>query len=430
MTVRPSLRFWLLFGISLAVVVIWVFVKTPPGRRTATLPDGRQVTLLAATFGTQHRFVVGKPWLRPLAPVLPDAWLKKLGMQVFSYTSPTPTLRVWASVRGGKGALFPLEDASVGDGHGLETEPIRRLLAAYPSGLGTIMGWEFTHFPRRDKTIRVGIYLRDNGSRPHRAAQFTVDNPARRSYPVWTAQPPPLTRKEGDLEFALLNLTAGETVPEKLKPARGFVAPWSTAVFRVSQAGQPVDEWRVAGLELADATGNSFAPRATTFTQVGDYLLFGFGAAFWPGESAWKLRAEFSRAAGFSSNELILVRSVAVPPTNGQTQINFQAVVNGITLRVNELSRTLPGGTATIGGRRWNAEVLATAIPPTPGVHLDLVSVADDQGRLIHRERNYSDPTGRHSFLLLIPPDAATLDFTFALPQSRFAEFLVPAPHP
>jgi hypothetical protein len=425
MSVRRPLLWGLGFVVLLGVVlgVSWRLTAAGPPR-TVKLADGRTATAKSVTFGTEHRYVHAPPWLKPIARWLPEKWFKRWGVRKLYTKTDPPALVVWVQFSGRAKTAAVAMDASVFEGMGVESEPQRHKLAAYPQPTEALYGWEFANSPRRGKTIGLRLYHRDNTARPHVSGELFLSNPERRKYPDWVPEPLPVTRRQDGLEFTLLSLTTGEPVPERLKITRGHVAPWNTAAFRVTTNGEPTDAWRVASVELADASGNQFTPVHMHSTNMGSRLLFGFNSPVWSGEKVWKLVAEFSRVADFRAEELWTLKGVAVPATNSQAPVGVRTNLLGLTLAVQQLSRMVPWGITFPGQMRLNAQVQAQLLPPTRGLRLSLVGVLDDKARLLRRAPAFETPDGRQSFWVELLPDSQALDFTFAVHKSRFAEFV------
>jgi hypothetical protein len=419
---------WLAVGVAVALVAgVWLALRTSP-ERTGTLAGGRVVTLEAVTYGTEHRFVHGPALARVLAPILPPNWRKRLGVEVITRQTDQPSLRVWVKWRGGDANQRELVDASVFDEYGIESEPVRSDTTLYITEppRGAIRSWQFLNWPRRDRIVVLRLYARGNAYDPLRLAEFRFKNPAGRSYPEWKAPVLPSQENDGGWEFSLTRLTAGEAVPDRLKPQRGWIAPWNRAAFSVSRDGQASDSWIVPSLTLRDATGNFIAADAVS-TNIGGRLEAGFSAALWASENTWRLNVEFSRRRDFAPEEMVSANAVPIPEPGGQTPVNTQWGVQGATLSLKTIERARP----QIGGFRGinpNTEVRLVLIP-AEAKRLTLVKAVDDQGRDIPHLRGYTNPPGSYSFRLEVPREARTVDLTFAVHESRFVEFLAKPGH-
>jgi len=419
----PTRFVWLALALSFVLAVtVWWALRTPPGRRL-TLADGRVLTLAGVSYGTEHRFVHGSPFARTLAPILPPAWRTKLGLKTAFLKRDRPTLMVWVMWRGGDASPRELTDASVLDDRGIECEPIRSqaTLYLYDQPQGAIRGWEFAHFPRRAERIALRLYTRGAAYNPDRLAEFQVPNPAPRRYAEWKASPLPITARSGAWAFALAQFTTGEPIPDRDKPARGWIAPWTSATFQVASNGQPSRAWTVAGVELTDATGNTAHAYRSAASSLEGQPVFGLSAALWPDEPAWKLRVEFSRIADFAPDERVSLPPIPVPEPDTHSLIHTQMTVQGATFSGKLLAHlAVP---ASIGNIRARAELVVSLVP-VEGLRLRLVRAADDRGRELRHLPGYAETSGAHNFWLELPADARTLDLTFAVTRSRFLEFV------
>jgi hypothetical protein len=430
---------------SFALAMAWAL--RPPPDRVLKLADGCEVILKAVTFGTEHRYVAGKPWFKMLAPVIPARWHARLGLKVVTHRSGTPSLVAWVQWRGGGPNQREFTDASVFDGHGFESEPHRAVSTVFLQDRprGAVRAWEFAHFPRRGKTVGLRLYTRGAAYNADLLAEFRFPNPARQKYPSWKASPLPSTRHDGGWAFSLTKFTTGEPIPEKLKPSRGWVAPWTAATFRVTEGGLPTDAWMVAGIEARDATGNVSYFSSAAVERKDGKMIFGFNAPLWPDEPAWKLKVEFSRVTEFAENEVFVVSGVPLPEPGGKTLVRTQAVVQGAQVTFETLSRSVSA--RSFQGIRGNAEA-SLHLVPTEGRRLILAQATDEHGHVVqsvlaaatsgggsefdladrsrvqNRMLPNAGPEGWYNFMLEVPAVARSLTFTFAAPKSRFLEFV------
>ena len=406
----------------------WALVRASADSRSRTirLADGRKFTLRAVTFGTEHRYVHGQPWAKALLPLLPLRWQSRFGLVVLRHKTEGSTIMFWGSWRGGSRLPpFPptVDDASVSDLHGSESEPVRFQVSAYPGGSETVLGWNFANFPRRQERIGLRLYHRDNDYRPHFAGECQVGNPAVREYPFWTGSAPPTTRTNGDWEFTLVDFATRERIPERVKPTRGYIATWTRGAFQVAQKGKPSELWQLAAVEVRDATGNylqhAFLPSLSPTNQA----WFGFNSVLWPGEEGWRLGVEFTRAGEFSPADLWTVPAVPIPGPNLSSTSERYRKLHGVMIEGLELS-WLPAGAWMNADRMRSGRLNIRMTPPARGVRLHLIRVVDDRGKQIRFEPAYINPIGIYGFKVMIPTNSEALDFTFAVQQSEILEFL------
>ena len=422
-------RYFILWMIVAAGVLgaglVWS-ISGDSRNRSVRLADGREFTLRAVTFGKEHRYVHGKPWLKALVLILPARWHSRFGLAVLSYKTEVFTIMFWGSWRGGSVVPpFPptVDDASVTDLRGSECEPMRFQASAYPGGGETVLGWNFANFPRREKRVGLRLYFRDNEQKPNFVGECHIPNPACREYPAWEGSAPPITRTNGDWEFTFLRFVTGEPIPAKLKPSRGYLAPWTHGAFRITRKGEMSELWQVAGVEVRDATGNFFQHTFLTAGPPINPVAFGCNSMLWPGETGWKLEVEFARTGEFTPEDLWAVKGVPVPELNIRTTSELHRTIHGVTIGGVELS-VLPAGPWMKPAGMLSGTVNVRVVPPVRGVRINLVGVMDEQGRQLRSQSAYINPIGFYGFNLMIPTNSRALDFTFAAQQSYVLEFL------
>lgn len=426
---RFSWKIWLLLAFAVAVgAITWLMLKSSEGR-TIRLQDGRVLTLVSVTYGTDHRYVYGRPLVKAVAPVMPEKWSRDRGLRVANYTSAVPANVVWF-LCGRTDPIKPSTFASVADDAGNETEPAWVATAMYLVSGEVVRGWVFENFPRRAKDMRFQFIENDMAGVPHVLGEFRLPNHGPRRHPNWKAETLPAVRRDGDLEFVL-----GDAQSQRLAdvPARyrfrqraPYPVNWNSAMLQVRQQGKPSLDWQIAGLTVTDPTGNVCDTRNRRFESVGDFLFYSFDGLLWPQESAFKFKVEFSRQNGFASNELCAVARLALAPLNTTTILsNPPAAPHGIQLKQLALQR-VQGGPYLPGDFRRNAMLqvqTASALPA--GIRLSLARAVDDRGWPVWSQPTLSLSNTIHAFELCVPAGATNLDFALAFQRSRFAEFLV-----
>ena len=136
----------------------------------------------------------------------------------------------------------------------------------------------------------------------------------------------PVTKRDGDLEFMLTDLTTGLTPKDVAADSRRELtttygslvsrsreSSWTRASFRITRGGKPETAWEPVGVSLSDATGNAFTAYFRAPFRDGDRARLYFGGTLWPDEPAWKLKVTFARAHGFAPAELWTVPGIPVP---------------------------------------------------------------------------------------------------------------------
>src|ERR1041384_7149908 len=125
-------RSWIAMAVlASAIGLISWWAMRHPSSRTVKVLDDQEFTLKAVTYGTNHRYVHGKPWFKALATVLPAKWSGPLGLRVLTQDTSSSILMVWGHWRNPHGTNQTPSDASLCDEHGYELEPIRATKVAY-----------------------------------------------------------------------------------------------------------------------------------------------------------------------------------------------------------------------------------------------------------------------------------------------------------
>ncbi len=438
---------WIWLGLAaltgLLAVIWW---GAPSGSQTVRLTDGREITFKAITFGKTHRYTHGKPWLRPLAPLLTTNWAARLGINTFQQTNATEVLMCWFEMRPMQRGSVPLM-ASVMDQDGDESESVSVVYsAAFPAQDRTCFAFKLSNFPRRVPHFRVNLF--DSVVQPvgHRTnlMTFKIPNPVRGPLPVWTPDPLPITRQDEEAAFSLAAFNTGLHATGILAETVGPC--WTELVFQFPPEEQCAGPWLVSRVEREDATGNSvrgdrihgrlISLPDSRYMDRRNVGIVSFPSVCWPDEPAWKLRVEFSqdRNSQFRSNDLWLVKGVPVPPPNGMVEPDLKARLRYGALRLKGITAAnvaLPGGRPP---KAPSPQVYVELEPATNGVRLDLLRVVDDRGQRVVVSggmpggfpalASASTRISTRNFGLRIPPEAKTLDLEFALYRSRMVEFL------
>jgi len=387
--------------------------------QTVTFSDGTTMTLKAVTYGTQHRYL-GGGWEQRLLSLLPRKLAAKLSSQQSTLTMGRPSVALWFE-RVGTGPAtgdpqFVLCDAS---GYGICGLSGGLRMGATGSW---IEGWAFEFWPRRERTFTLRIY--EQGKRYPDAkslGEFTLRNPAPDKYPVWTAQEPPLTAREGDLSVTLFDVTAGVgRGANKWKPAPNPTVSTTRVGFRVERNGQPTKEWEITSVKASDATGNFLAGiRSTSQERDAEYVEL--QPYPWPAEQAWKLRVGLSQRSNFVASQLWTLRGV---PSSGEVPTNTAATQTNLQGALVQYAGQLPN---MRGKTFFNFRVT----PARPDYRFMLVKAVDDRGVETSLHGTFEAipswvvgvPIPNWGFAL--ETNATSYDLTLALHQTRYVEFLV-----
>jgi hypothetical protein len=416
--------------VTALLAVAW-HIRAIANLQTVKLPDGRVLTIQKITFGTEHKLSYGSLWSRLIAPAVPAKWKNKTGARDYIVRTAVPSLMIWGQwefpPKGANPAPWGVLKADADDA---EVRPAGSWVGVPAKGQ-LIMAWNAENFPRRAKTFRFEVCEFTNGAFKA-VAQFDLPNPARRKYPVWQPQPLPISRQTNGLTIEIANFGKGAFLDEPWLSefGRPLLRTGYVGVVRMRQDGRVLDNWQVNGATVLDATGNRTNPRVppSPSIRVGEYLIFGLAreyAPLWPSEHAWKLIPQFTRTAGFASNELCFVSGVPVPTSSIATQIVADVTANGLTLSGIQLRWT---GTSFSPQRiRQNIELQPLLSETRPDRHIGLFEVTDNHGRHLRHDQSYFNVDGKH-FGIEVLTNSQTLDLTFAIQKPVTIDFTVGLP--
>ena len=191
---------------------------------TVRLADGREVGVLALTYGTNHVFVDGKLWVKLARPLLSPAKASQLGLRIYERATDVPSQMVWTHWR------LPLTNpaprfASVVDRHGVESEPgVAAAEVSVPHSTKAVMAWNLASYPRRQGRIVLRFYERDTAYCPHRVGELAVRLSGNGASKTWRAPVPPIRVARDGREFTLVALRGGEPMSAELKWPFTFIA--------------------------------------------------------------------------------------------------------------------------------------------------------------------------------------------------------------
>ena len=398
-------RILLFSALAVALVIAVVIILATSGESpSVTTADGRRVKIEKVTFGTHHRFIQGKLWVRLLRPIRGKRWAAQHGCYETRFTNDRPALVVWARWEG-ISALNPAAvEATILDERGTESE-----LVAYRSyspnnnrGSPAYVAWSISNFPRRSARTRVRFYDRDKRYVPKRAAELAFSNPTRKRVDDWNGSKLPLGITTNHREFALTSIQQTSNALWRLN-------------FVVRTNGVIDPSWLVGGVTASSASGNLVVIRSNLPTASTTNLAFQLRGALWPEEPMWRFGVEFVQAANFRPAELWTLTNLAIPPRNMPFQLTTNLLGPAgppLQFRMESIPRMPP---PLYGSRRFrrNANILVHF--EARDRHLLLVEATDDRGRPIESEVDFGAPRTIYAFGLAIPDSARSVDLRFAV---------------
>jgi hypothetical protein len=188
----------------------------------------------------------------------------------------------------------------------------------------------------------------------------------------------------------------------------------------------------------SDATGNSLQGWINDLRQNGQPTGYYYQEGLWPDEPAWKLRVEFSRASGFSDDEVWAVTNVPVQPGTQQDVQNAwnsnwnspgkskpafaETTVNGIRLKLFSAIQYQDQNNG--GGQSVSFSLKADPDPESSGLRLTVLKATDDQGHDL-QNRGSSWGGGNYQYQYANARNVKALNLTIVIHKSRYVEFTV-----
>ncbi|MHB8521366.1 MAG: hypothetical protein ACYDH9_11505 [Limisphaerales bacterium] len=435
-------------------LMLWLWLRAGQGDvgTLHRLADGSTVQLVAVTYGSQHRVVVGPFWKRfliRLAPapitgttVFPRVQQKRMaragggmpGLQIDYRSDTTNALLFWTVQRNPPRASWPnvnrpsLVGSAINE-QGEVYETADELRFSFGPDY-RIEAWELTAFPRRGRRVTLRLY--PPGTPPTAGpapAEFTVPNPDGGAHPIWAPRRLPETQRSGELTVTLTNLVLEQYLHGH--SPNGLIGQVH-ANFQLSENGKPSDAWQIESLVLSDATGNQRRSLRWHPVTEGGVTIPWMDAVFGAREAAWGVRGTFVRTMNFPVDSLWSFTNVPVDGSPPSLQASMTNRFKGITLTLGK--GFFPG--------RTGMEIEVRLAPPRTDQRIQLVKVVDDRGEVMkHSSPGYSRRTGFEEVALTpqfsvsqadslhwsveVPVGAKSLDLTFSVCRARSFEFVV-----
>ena len=424
---RPSR--WTLAAFAFAVVagfIAWLILGR--GEPTHRLPDGREFSIVAVTYGTNHILEGGPPWARLIARLGSRSMASRFGYKSSGvYPSALPSVMVWTRWFSGNSNSAP-QYASVADARGTETEPVAFLSTetVTPKRNGTYLAWRFENYPRLQKEFTLRFYEHDLFRiRARREGEVLVRNPVLAANVSFTAPAPPTKATNGTLETTLIGLRCGGPPPRRPLTAKNAIAPWAAAEFEFREKGQPTTNWIIKRIEAFGVNGNYFTgDRLAMEPEEGTRVAY-FTGAFWQDEMDWKLVAEAVPTRNFPAESLLTLRLPTKAFLHDLFVTNLQVESYGLRNSRLSVAPDLTGSRGKATPDRHVAFVRLNYAPAALDLYVDIASAKDDQGRELLISRSLASRSWSCEADLELLQTAEFVDLTFAIHRSRRLEFRV-----
>jgi hypothetical protein len=438
---------YLLAGLVVAMLVVCVALLRPARPVSSgqlALPDGSVVRIIAVTYGTNH--VAGSVLAR-----LVDKWpprVQAVAKRLFGVrasalgkmATPESRLVVWVDRTTNSTmptGVFSGSHVALADG----TAFVSGSRVSIGGWWSTPMGLSFGAVPRRDRQLSLQFFHYGTGGPVTNSGSLSFENPLFGTHPQWTPEALPATKRAGDAEVTLDKLSTGHgnhTRHQGLPGGRKVIEfgdntsegrNTTVCVLHLRSLTDSNEVWKVAGVQLNDATGNRLGNESMSWGgEEEDYLTF--APNLWAGESAWRLDFEIKRTRNFKPEELLTFRNVPLGVVDGlggvgvTNRVAWTSNTLGVSMTLDRMVRRPPNTNNT-----WSSDELSQVVfthaPLATNTHLDLLRMVMDTGETnlpgswsaSRLERTYS--------FQMIPLRARTADFTFAVHTSRWAQFTV-----
>lgn len=389
------------------------------------LADGRKVTVVAVTCGTNHVFVDGPIHARLARKFVSRARAFELGLRIYEQSSRSPSIMVWTRWHLPSSNLAP-RFALVRDRNGIESEPIYVAIdAPYREEKRAIMGWRFENYPRRDEKFTFCFYERNPAYQPSYVGEITVRNEMNSRAEADPAPYAPVTATRNGVEFSLVSLRCGEPPPPGLSNRYNFIAPATTAWFEMRSDGRIDTNWMIRSVEVFGVTSNRFSLPQPTISETNGRLSLAFSEVMWPDEPSWKMTVEFARIRDFGTNGLVTFGPFPAVRLGQSTSTNLKGEAHGIkfeTLGIRPTTWYMPFRRSPY---LRTTDVTLAYVSPESTLRVDLARVEDDLGRELRFGNGADQYRGRYLAGLELLTNTTSIQLTFAVQRSEIVEFVV-----
>jgi hypothetical protein len=421
--------------LTLALLGLRLQKPEPISTGSLVLPDGSTVRIVGATYGTNH--LLGPPVARLAYRISPN--IQNVLASLFgrfaalrgSTITPRPALVVWLDRTSTNSTLPPsgYMEAFLADTSGF----LSGNGASVFGGLPGPSSLPFYAIPRRDRDITLNFISHTSTGETKNCGSLGLINPLYASYPQWQPEALPASKQVGDVVVTLEKISTGH---DHSISARGLEDGGMAVEFgtnRLAGRNNTVcfvhfhsladsnQVWYVAGEEVSDATGNQ-VPGTSVGRGSYDQNYFTFEPGLWPSEAAWRLKCEVKRAQGFAPAEMFQFKSVPLGRVGTTNSLGWKTNVNGISVTLDSVARREPNTNSS-----WSTADLSSASFSISGLtnslHCDLIAARADLGSNLECVSWESSGNWRKYAYRDIPLEATTVDFTFAVQQSRWVEF-------
>lgn len=430
---------WGLVVLLLAGLCMFVFRTKQPKTNSFRAADGSVISLIAVAYGSNSTCVWGKPYQRALYKHLPARWKGYSGVSIFSTpifltnvpifwfhesspTNPlspaqTPLLTVYAS--------WPEPTLRLVDEFGCECDKNSSsggwagITTGFYGSAERISHYQLGAGDPHGKICGVCVY--DNGEKDKRVATFLLPGAALLPLPT-VKQPVAAPVKVGDMTFELTSLLTGlKSEPFAYSKMTNGVL-YSEADFHITKNGAPAPNWMPVNIRAVNAKGKRVTYTSRSRGMKEREKIYNFASDLNPADGPFKLQAEFQHWSGFSSNELVTFKDVPFPAEGQSVTLKMEMETQGQRVILDAIY-SVTDGNPTNAFQSDHPFIMARIAPTTNSFHLLLLAASDENGAEISLRGMSGPDKGAYQFGLDPKAKTGSITLTFALHQSRFAEF-------
>lgn len=415
-------------------------IRAAPSRRV-TLASGVELRVLGVTYGTNHV----QPGFVRLLPDRLRAVLASLlgqpGMGSYRFTTSQSELVVWLAHNATNSAVPPSSvRIGLADENGFLSGDYTDFTTFSNGSSATPR--RFAVWPRRSRELLIRVFEGPSFTY-HRAGEVRCNNPARSRAPAWVAEPLPARRTNGNLVCTLSSVLTGlgmntsvsaqadGTTRTTFSPPQEDGENRTALRLALSDLDSPSNDWEIAAIHVADATGNTVANSSLSASYgSGPERNYQFKPGLWPSEP-WQIELLAARRPGsvFAANELVVFTNVALPAIGFTNRYTKSALVGTTKVSVAEFSRRAPLPEDAHGWSSGSLSQLKLIVANLPAdARFTLVRATDDAGRTLEVPSSgwsQSEPYEATFSFLRVAAEARALNLTFAVHATRRFTFVV-----
>jgi hypothetical protein len=419
---------WSVLVLALGGLCLFVFSGRKSSEQYFRTSTGSKITLVGVVYGTNQLVVWGKPYQRLIYRFLPMKFKGLSGVSMHTYVPYRDDVPVfWFHETASKSAApvtSRLLDGGVPfrvlDEFGCEFEQNGSSRGGQTLENGDSISYmQIDAYDPHGKIIGLCFY--DSDAKTQQLARILIPGSVMQQI---TATKPPLwgAVHDGDLVFQLVSLYTGlKSDPIRYANSTNSIL-FSEASFRVTKNDKLAYNWFPRGMRITDANGKQkrfwFGGRVSRDGTV----VFNFEGVLKPADGPFKLRVEFIHETGFTPDELVTLKDVPFPSGPESLSPAMQIKAQGCTVDLEKVYGSY-AARPTNDFQPSQPFLQARITPATNSMNLQLIRGVDETGTGMWPAGMSELGSGRYQFSFGPFTHAKSMTLTFAVHQSRFAEF-------